>query len=97
MLKSQAYYIYGTIQGKHQYAIQQRLFKNTFSRYASFPVGSVVKEPPVKHETQVRSFSQEDPREKKMATHSSIFTWEIPYRGVWRATVHVVTKESDTA
>ena len=29
-------------------------------------------------ETQVQSLSQEDPLEKKMATHSSILAWEIP-------------------
>ena len=28
-------------------------------------------------ETQVQSLSWEDPLEKEMATHSSIFTWEI--------------------
>ena len=30
-------------------------------------------------ETQVWSPSQEDPLEKEMATHSSIFAWEIPW------------------
>ena len=29
-------------------------------------------------ETQVRSLGQEDPREKEMATRSSILAWEIP-------------------
>jgi len=29
--------------------------------------------------TQVRSLGQEDPLEKEMATHSSIFAWEIPW------------------
>ena len=29
-------------------------------------------------DTQVRSLGQEDPLEKEMATHSSIFAWEIP-------------------
>ena len=27
---------------------------------------------------QVQSLGQDDPLEKKMATHSSIFAWEIP-------------------
>ena len=32
-----------------------------------------------------------------MATHSSILAWEIPWtEGDWRATVHGVSKESDT-
>ena len=30
-------------------------------------------------ETQVRSLSWEDPLEEEMATHSSIFAWEIPW------------------
>jgi len=38
---------------------------------------SVVKKPLAKQETQVQSLGQEDPLEKEMATHSSIFAWEI--------------------
>ena len=30
-------------------------------------------------ETQVRFLGQEDPLEKEMATHSSIFAWRIPW------------------
>ena len=41
--------------------------------------GSVVKNPPPKQETQVRSLHQEDPLEKELATHSSLLTWEIPW------------------
>ena len=44
-----------------------------------FQDGSVVKNPPDKHETWVRSLDQEDTLEKEMATHSSIFAWEIPW------------------
>ena len=48
-------------------------------------------------ETWVQSLGREDPLEKGMATHSSILAWRIPMdRGAWRATVHVVAKESDT-
>ena len=48
-------------------------------------------------ESQVRSLGREDPLEKGMATHSSILAWEIPLeRGAWWATVHGITKESDT-
>ena len=43
-----------------------------------FPGGSVVKNPPAKQETQVRSLGQEDPLEKKIASHSSKLAWEIP-------------------
>ena len=38
-----------------------------------------VRNSPVKQETQVRSLGQEDPREKGMATHSSIRAWKIPW------------------
>ena len=44
-----------------------------------FPGDSVVKKPPVKQETQVQLLGWEDPREKKMATNSSILAWEIPW------------------
>ena len=48
-------------------------------------------------ETRVRFLGWEDPLEKEMVTHSSILAWEIPWtEGAWRATVHEVTKESDT-
>ena len=31
--------------------------------------------------TWVRSLGQEDPLEKKMATHYSVLAWEIPWAG----------------
>ena len=42
-------------------------------------VGLVVKNLPAKQETQVQSLGQEESLEKEMATHSSIFDWEIPW------------------
>ena len=39
----------------------------------------MVKEPPAMQEMQVPSLGQEDPLEKEMATHSSIFAWRIPW------------------
>ena len=39
----------------------------------------MVKNPPAKQETQVRSLSQEDPLEEEMATHSSILASEISW------------------
>ena len=44
-----------------------------------FPGGSAVKNLPAMQETGVRSLGQEDPLEEKMATHSSILAWEIPW------------------
>ena len=35
---------------------------------------------PAMQETQVQSLGQEDALEKEMVTHSSIPTWEIPWR-----------------
>ena len=39
----------------------------------------MVKHLPAMRETQVQSLGQEDPLEKKMATHSSILAWKIPW------------------
>ena len=43
-----------------------------------FPDGSVVKNLPAMQEMLVRSLGQEDPLEKRTATHFSILAWEIP-------------------
>ena len=42
-------------------------------------MAQVVKRLPTMRETQVRSLVQEVPLEKKMATHSSILAWKIPW------------------
>ena len=39
----------------------------------------MVKNLPAMQETQVWSLEQEDPLEKEMAIHSSIFAWRIPW------------------
>ena len=41
-------------------------------------MAQIVKNLPAIQETQVRPLGQEDPLEEGMATHSSIFAWEIP-------------------
>ena len=65
---------------------------------AGFPSGSVVKNPPAMHEMQVQSLDLEDPPKEEMVTRSSIVAWKNSTdKGAWRATVHGVTKESDTA
>ena len=45
-------------------------------------------------ETWVQSLGREDPLQKEMATHSSVFAWEIPptVRGAWWTTVHGVAR-----
>ena len=39
----------------------------------------MVKHLPAMRETWVQSLGQEDPMEKEMATHSSIFAWKMPW------------------
>ena len=51
----------------------------------------MVKSLPAIQETWVRSLGWEDPLEKEMPTHFSIFAWEIPQISWW-ATIHGVTK-----
>ena len=41
-------------------------------------VAQMVKNPPEMQETWVRPLGWEDPLEEGMATHSGIFSWEIP-------------------
>ena len=43
------------------------------------PDGAVVKNLPANAGDVVRTLNREDPLEKKMATHSSILLWEIPW------------------
>ena len=46
-------------------------------------------------ETRVQSLGQEDPLQEEMATHASIFAWEIPWtKEPGRLQSMVVTKES---
>ena len=42
-------------------------------------VTKLVKNLPAMEETRVQSLGQEDPLEKKMATHSSTLAWKIPW------------------
>ena len=42
-------------------------------------VAQTVKHLPAMRETQVLSLDWEDPLEKKMATHSSILAWKLPW------------------
>ena len=51
-------------------------------------MAQMVKNLPAMQETGVQSLGWEDPLEKGMATHSSIFAWRIPIdRGAWQVTV----------
>ena len=52
----------------------------------------MIKNLPEIWDTWIWTLGQEDSVEKEMATHSWILAWRIPRTGVWRATVHRVTK-----
>ena len=52
--------------------------------------------PPIMWETQVRSLVGEDPLEKRMATHSSILVWRIPWTEEPGGLPSMGHKESDT-
>ena len=52
-------------------------------------VAQVVKNLPAKWETWLGSLGREDPLEKRMAAHSRIFAWGIPWT---EFTVHGVAK-----
>ena len=55
-------------------------------------VAQLVKNPPAKQETWVRSLGWEDPLEKGKTTHYSILAWRIP----WTVYSPWSCKESDT-
>ena len=58
-----------------------------------FPTDTAVKNPPAMQEAWILSLGQEDPLEKKTATHSSILAWRIPWtEKPGRATVQGLTK-----
>ena len=59
-------------------------------------MAQMLKHLPTVPETWIQSLGWEDLLEKEMATHFSILAWKIPWTGAWRATVHGVSKESDT-
>ena len=57
----------------------------------------VVKNPPIDVETLVQSLGQEDPLLEEGRQPTLIFLPEESMdRGAWRATIHRVTKKSDT-
>ena len=55
-------------------------------------VAQTVKNLPAMWETQVQSLVGKIPLEKRMAAHSSILAWRIPWTEEPGATVHGVTK-----
>ena len=47
--------------------------------FGAFLVAQIVKNVPAMQETQVQSLGRKDPLEKRMATHSTILAWRIPW------------------
>ena len=54
------------------------LYASIYIKWASL-VAQMVKNLLTVQETQAQSLGQEDPLEKGIATHSSIFAWRIPW------------------
>ena len=52
-----------------------------YSQNGASLVAQMVKNLPTMQDTWVQSLGLEDPLEKKLATHSSIISWRIPWSG----------------
>ena len=59
-------------------------------------MAQTIKNLPAIWETQVLSFSWEDPLEEGMAIHSSIFAWKIPWTKEPGGLESIGSTESDT-
>ena len=55
-------------------------------------VAQIVKNLPAMQEMQVQSLDQEDPLERRIAKHSNILPWTIPWTEESGGLVHGVTK-----
>ena len=86
--------------GERSYATDSLIFKwelvsSSVKGQASL-VAETVKNLPAMLKTWVPSLDREDPLEKKMATHSSILAWRIPWTEEPGGLQSVGRKESDT-
>ena len=59
-------------------------------------MAQMVKNLPAVQDTWIQSLDQEDPLEKRMATHSSILAWRIPWTEEPGAPQSKGSKESGT-
>ena len=59
--------------------VLSQLFHSPFTFIRTSLVAQTVNCLPTMRETRVQSLSREDPLEKEMAPHSSIFAWKIPW------------------
>ena len=69
------------IWGTTQESVPRRLISRRPTCFADFYslIAQSVKNLPAMQETRVQFLGQEDPLEKEMAIHSSIFAWKIPW------------------
>ena len=74
----------------------RKSFQQLVTLLEGFPSGSVVKNLPAMQVMRVWSLCQEDPLEKEMTIHSSIFAWEIPWTEKPGRLLSVGSQESDT-
>ena len=58
---------------------QQLHYTSSYYPLGASLVAQAIKNPLAMQETQVRSLGLEDPLEKRMATHSSILAWRMPW------------------
>ena len=65
--------------GAHCYSRHLALQNYVVPKGQAFLVAQTVKNLPAIQETWVSSLGQEDPLEKRTATHSSILAWRIPW------------------
>ena len=63
--------------------------------YKTSLVAKPVKNLPAMQETQVQFLGGEDPLEKEIATHSSIFAWKIPWTQELGGLQPIGSRESD--
>ena len=69
----------GNCRGKETWLLVFNIIGLNCSVCRASLVARTVKNPPAMQEAWVRSLGQEDPLEKEMATHSSIFAWRMPW------------------
>ena len=63
----------------HCHVHAYKVLSGVLTRIGASLVAQRIKHLPAMQETQVRFLGWEDPLEKKMATHSSVLAWRIPW------------------
>ena len=71
--------IWGFLALQQHKILPQFLVMSPSTSGTGFPGGSMVKNPPAMQESPVRSLGWGDPLKEKMATHSRILDWKIPW------------------